>query len=180
MGDMSPFAMLQEMSARSERGRLELPESGITQTHWAGLGFSLLGQRFVVPLDEVAEVMRVPQMKRLPGVKPFVYGVSNVRGRLMAVLDLALFMGRNSELPRAARRVVAVDADEQFIGFVIDESLGMQHFPSESYEEEVVEVDEAFRHYVKDGYRVAGSYWPVLSLVGLSTHEELMKLAANA
>ncbi len=179
MGDMSPFAMLQEMSARSEQGRSALPETGATQTHWAGLGFSLLGQRFVVPMDEVAEVMRVPQMTRLPGVKPFVNGVSNVRGRLMAVLDLALFMGRSSELPRASRRVVAVEADEQFIGFVIDESLGMQHFPSESFDEESVEVDDAFRPYVKDGYRVAGSYWPVLSLVALSNHDELMKLAAT-
>ncbi len=180
MGDMSPFAMLQELSARSEQGRLPLPEAGTTQTHWAGLGFSLLGQRFVVPMDEVAEVMRVPQMTRLPGVKPFVYGVSNVRGRLMAVLDMALFMGSMSELPRASRRVVAVEADEQFIGFVIDESLGMQHFPSDSYEDENIEVDEAFRPYIKDGYRVAGSYWPVLSLVALSKDDELMKLAANA
>ena len=180
MGDMTPFAMLEELAERSEAGRQALPTATAAQTLWAGLGFTLLGQRFVAPMEEVAEVMRIPQLTRLPGVKPFVYGVSNVRGRLMAVLDLAMFVGRASEFSRANRRVLAIESDETFIGFIIDESLGMQHFPSDTYEDAVQEVDESFRDYVRGGYRLAGSYWPILSLTALSGHKDLQKLAASS
>lgn len=173
----SPFTLLVEIVERAEGARTELPAASTTRTHWTGLGFSLLGQRFVVPMDEVAEMIRIPQITRLPGVKPFVNGVGNVRGRLMAVLDMATFFGEASTLPRTQRRVLAVEQEEQFFGFIVDESLGMQHFPSESFRDEASEMLPVFKPFIRGSFSVAGTEWPVMSIPLLLDHPELEKFA---
>lgn len=177
MHEVTPFESLLSLADRSQEIAVELPSKENTQVLWAGVGFNLLGQRFVVPMDEVAETMRVPQATRLPGVKDFVVGVGNVRGRLMAVLDLAVFFGEVSEFATSQRRVIAVEDEEQYFGFIIDESLGMQHFPSDAFDSNVGDIDDVFRPFVRGSYSVAGIRWPVLSLTALAEHPELEKLA---
>jgi twitching motility protein PilI len=180
MSDVEAYATLTALAQRSQQMAVELPAKENAQTHWNGLGFSLLGQRFVAPMSEVAELMRLPQATRLPGVKSFVVGVANVRGRLMALLDLAVFFGAKSGLPLAQRRVLAVEDDEQYVGFLVEESLGMQHFPSDSFDENTEDIDIMFQPFVKGSYRIAGGVWPVMSLKTLAEHPSLEKLADSS
>lgn len=180
MTEDNPFKALYELAERSQQIAVELPAKENAQKHWNGLGFSLIGQRFVVPMAEVGELLRVPQTTKLPGVKHFVIGVANVRGRLLVVLDLAGFFGEASRFARPQRRILAFDTDEQYYGFMVDESLGMQHFQSEAYTETVDDVDERFTPFLNGAYVVSGSVWPVFSLRKLAAHESLHKLASSA
>lgn len=181
MSDSPAFNALQDLAARARGAAIELPAVQAAQTHSTALGFSLLEQRFVAVSGEVSEMMRAPQVTRVPGVKNFVVGVGNVRGRLMIVVDLALFFGQASSQPRNQRRVLAVEDDdnENYIGFMVDESYGMQHFPSDSFEEssDEVEVNEMFTDFVRGSYLIAGTRWPVLSLRAVAADPRLEKLA---
>ncbi len=176
MSELSPYATLLALAERSQSVAIELPAKENARTHWNGLGFSLLGNRFVVPMNEVAELMLVPHATRLPGVKSFVLGVANVRGKLMALLDLPAFFGSTRSAAMERRRVLAIESEEQYFGFIVDESLGMQHFPQDAYEESI-EVDPMFQSFVKGGYTVAGTSWPVLSLYALAEDPNFEKLA---
>ena len=171
------FTLLNDIADKARGTAIEIPQVQTEQSHTTGLGFSLLGHRFVASMDEVSELMRVPQTTRVPGVKNFVLGVGNVRGRLMIVLDLALFFGEASVLPRAQRRLLAVEDDENLIGFIVDESLGMQHFPSDAFAEKVEDVPDLFSEFVRGCYSIAGVQWPVLSLGTLAVDPRLEKLA---
>lgn len=174
-----PYEVLAELAERSERAARDLPPQENAQTHWTGIGFSLLGQRFVASMEEVAELMRVPPVTRIPGVRNFVLGIANVRGQLMSLLDLAVFFGEPSGLPKAQRRVLAYQMDEMLVGFIVDESLGMQHFPSHSYCEDSQTPDERFRPYIRGSYRTAGTEWPIFSLVAFASNPNLEQLAAT-
>ena len=179
MSEISPFEMLSGVAEKARRHAIDLPPVQAAQTHSTALGFNLLGQRFVTSMAEVSELMRVPQATRVPGVKNFVIGVGNVRGRLMVVVDLALFFGQPSKLARAQRRVLAVEDEEHLMGFIIDDSFGMQHFPSDAYSEQAEDVPEMFQKYVQGSYEVAGVQWPVMSLAALSDDPRLGKLAVS-
>ncbi len=176
MSEVSPFSCLLEIAERSQQLALELPAKENAQTHWNGLGFSLMGHRFVAPMGEIAELMRVPQATRLPGVKHFVVGIANVRGRLMPILDLATFFGAPSTLARAQRRIFAVEDEELYVGFIVDESLGMQHFPQDAFRS-TANVDEMFQPFIKGCYRVGGNEWPILSLSELAADPQFEQLA---
>jgi len=97
----------------------------------------------------------------------------------MVVVDLALFFGQPSTLPSAQRRVLAVEDEEHLLGFIIDDSLGMQHFPSEAYSEDAGDVPEMFEKFVRGSYGVAGVRWPVMSLAALSDDPRLGTLAVS-
>jgi len=82
-----------------------------------------------------------------------------------------------SEFSRSQRRVIAVEDEDQYFGFIIDESLGMQHFPSDAFDKTVDDIDDMFKPFIRGSYRAAGIQWPVLSLATLAEHPELEKLA---
>jgi twitching motility protein PilI len=174
---MDPFASLVDLAKRSQKAARELPAEKATQTHWTGVGFSLLDTRFVVELSEVAELMRMPPHTGLPEVKPWTIGVANVRGRLLTMLDLAIFFGSGSSVARSQRRILVVDSEDLYIGFVVDESLGMQHFPQDSFQQDPGEVDEKYYPFVTGSYSAAGVNWPVISLLLLPQDPRLQNLA---
>lgn len=172
-----PFDALVHIARRSQQAAGELPEKETTQSLWTGFGFELFGHRFVVELGEVAELMRIPSFTTLPEVKPWVAGVANVRGRLLTIVDLADLFGQGSAVPRNQRRVLVVDREEDYFGFVVDESLGMLHFPREGHEEEAEEIEEIYRPFIRGSFHSAGVAWPVFSLVSLLEDERIVNLA---
>jgi twitching motility protein PilI len=163
MSELSPFEMLSSLGDKARLSAIDLPSAQAIQTHSTGLGYNLLGQRFVTSMKEVSELMRVPTATRVPSVKNFVIGIGNVRGRLMILVDLVLFFGEPSKFSRAQRIVLAVDGEEYLLGFIIDDSFGMQHFPSDAYSEKAGDVPEMFEIFVQGSYEVMGVQWLVMS-----------------
>ena len=45
------------------------------------IAFSVLGHNYLIPLNEVSEILELPQSTKLPRVKSWVTGLANVRGR---------------------------------------------------------------------------------------------------
>lgn len=52
------------------------------------------GERLALPLGELALLERAPAVRRVPGARAEVAGVAMVRGRLVAVFDLATCFGQ--------------------------------------------------------------------------------------
>jgi twitching motility protein PilI len=161
---MDPFETLTSIAQRSQKAAQELPSKEDTKAHWMGLGFRLHVNTFVVPLGEVLEMMQVPVATHLPGVKNWVAGVSNVRGRLMTLIDFALFFGQSSKRSKAQSRIFVVEGEDTYYGLIVDESLGMQHFSTDSRTDAVEGVDDMYLPYMDGSFHVAGVQWPVMSL----------------
>lgn len=127
------FQALVNLAMQSRRSAKGLPSQIDTQPHWSGIGFELLGRHFVAPMGEVSEMLEVPYYTRLPGVKPWVKGVANVRGRLLPVCDLAVFLGGRIQAPRKQQRILVLENQDLYTGLLVDRVLGMQHFPVDTY-----------------------------------------------
>lgn len=129
-----------------------LPAQEVVSETWSGIGFRLAGQPMVAPLGEVSEILHEPRYTALPRVKPWVRGVANVRGRLLPIIDLSHFFGATVSAPRKQRRVLVLDRDELFVGLLVDELFGMQHFPVNSFTTSVPALAERFRSFVVGAY----------------------------
>jgi chemotaxis signal transduction protein len=55
--------------------------------------FRLGTTRCAVPIDRVFEVADVPRITPVPNLPPWVRGVANLRGEVLAVIDLCAFVG---------------------------------------------------------------------------------------
>lgn len=68
----------------------------------------MAGGRYAFPMAGVTEVGRLCEVTRLPHLPPFVVGVANWRGRLLAVVDVRGLLGQAAppEFDSAARVVI--------------------------------------------------------------------------
>ena len=56
--------------------------------------FSLDGQSFGLPLDQVREIAAVQRVHPVPFAPPHVVGLINLRGQVVTLLDMAAILGR--------------------------------------------------------------------------------------
>jgi purine-binding chemotaxis protein CheW len=84
------------------------------------------GERFALPLEAVAEVVPpAAAFAYVPRAPPAVVGDMNVRGRVVAVVEMAALLG----LPAAregAGQVLVLDRERRTLGFLVDEVLGVE------------------------------------------------------
>jgi twitching motility protein PilI len=133
------FELLLDIDQRCRQRAASLPSQPAGEHNWSGIGFRLGPDWYVAPMAEVAEVLPVPPTTRVPGVKPWVAGIANVRGRLLPLVDLNLYLQAASgpdtvpdPVARKLRRVLVVDTARVYTGLLVDEVGGLQHFPADS------------------------------------------------
>ncbi|KAF0810933.1 type IV pili signal transduction protein PilI [Alcanivorax sp. S71-1-4] len=171
------YIKLAEYYVRCREKAAALPSQQDLVQYWSGIGFTLDGVRYVAPLDEVSEILKVPPYTRVPGVLNWMKGVANVRGRLMTVMDLTGFLDKPSALQERRRRLLVIDEGELYTGLTVDDVLGMQHFPVDGYVSEAPALDDAVRPYTLGAYQRDNEYWPVLSLFRLADDPRFLQVA---
>lgn len=175
----TPFKILQDIAKRSKQNAAGLPAQVEVKAHWSGVGFRIGEQHFVAPMEEVAEILPVPSYTQLPGVKNWVKGIANVRGRLIPILDLPDFLGdRLSTTSRKLRRILVVEYNEIVSGLVVDEVLGMQHFAIDGFINQIPrETPEGLQSFLTGSYERDDDLWLVFSLFSLAEHPDFLLVA---
>lgn len=171
------FELLLDIDRRCRLLAADLPSQEIRQDRWSGIGFRLGAVFCVAPMGEVAEVLHEPRYTLMPGVKPWVKGVANLRGRLLPIIDLCGFFGHELSTVRKQRRVLVVEHQEVFVGLLVDEVLGMQHFAQDSLERAALGLtDSAMEPFVQGQY-ARESVWQVFSPFALAQSRDFLEVA---
>lgn len=87
------------------------------------LTFQLGQDRYGVPAYIVQEVQVLANYTPLPGTPAFVLGLLNLRGRLLAVLDLRPLLGQVASPLRAGAVLLVVQANGIEVGLVADQVI---------------------------------------------------------
>ena len=89
------------------------------------LSFLLGGEEYVLPVDEVREVLKSRELTMVPNSPPHVLGVTSIRGTVLPVIDL----GRRLGLPPATRdekaRIIIISPDDEDAGIIVDRVTGV-------------------------------------------------------
>ncbi len=92
------------------------------------------GEYFVVEIDRVLEIIRVPQITWLPGAPPSIRGLINLRGAVLAVADLAVLLSHPGLEISPQNRIVIVEAAGVRLGLLVEEVAGAENAPSAALE----------------------------------------------
>ncbi len=86
------------------------------------VNFRLRDEEFGLDIGLVREITRVADITHIPEAPSFVYGVTNLRGQVIAVIDLAQQFGLDpqQELPETAK-IVVTEIRGQTVGMLVDE-----------------------------------------------------------
>lgn len=82
--------------------------------------FTLGGESFGLPVTHVQEILRVGTITRVPHAPAPVRGVTNLRGRVLPVVDLRIRLGLAPVPVEAASRVLVVLSRGRQLGLLVD------------------------------------------------------------
>ena len=90
-----------------------------------GILLRLGSSRYTVSMTEVAEVISLPPVTRIPGSPVFLTGVANWRGRMLPVLDVCPLLGTPMVPLASSARLVVVQAGPVTAGLVAEAVPGV-------------------------------------------------------
>lgn len=174
----TPFEVLLDYEQRSlahEAGRPEMIEA---PGHWRGVGFRLGQRRLVSSFDEVVEILALPAVTPVPGSQPWMLGVANVRGSLLPVVDLKMFLEGERTVVHEGQRVLVVRQSGGNVAVIIDELFGQRTFNDTHRAESPGDVSGRYGHFVGQAYRLADQTWGVFNMSLLTRTPEFRQATA--
>ena len=82
--------------------------------------FQLGGEEFGVEIMQVQEIIRMPDITRIPQSPDYVEGVINLRGKIIVVVNLDTKFDLHSKELDDDSRIVIVEVSNNVIGMIVD------------------------------------------------------------
>lgn len=83
--------------------------------------FWLAGEEFGLEIAQVREIIRMQDITPMPKAPDFIEGVINLRGQIIAVMNLAKRLGLKAAERTEKSRIVVTEVKENTVGLVVDE-----------------------------------------------------------
>ncbi|OQX81665.1 MAG: chemotaxis protein CheW [Candidatus Omnitrophica bacterium 4484_70.1] len=105
--------------------------------------FKIGKEEFGVNIHQVKEIVRLTSITPIPRAPKFIEGVVNLRGQVLAVMDLA----KRLELPSQPRsektRIIIVEVENNTVGMIVDEVTEVLRLPMDKIEKtpQIIESD---------------------------------------
>jgi chemotaxis signal transduction protein len=123
----------------------------------------LAAEAYAVPVGNVVEIASLGDLTAVPGARPEILGVRNLRGQILAVIDLAQVLGLTAAEP--PKQLLVAESGSIRAGFAIDEvsQVGELPDPTEGAESDFLlgtMIHEGQLLAVIDVPRIFGSLQP--------------------
>jgi purine-binding chemotaxis protein CheW len=123
---------LTRRASREEAAAPEEPEVWVT--------FEVAGEVYGLPVLAVEEVLRVTTITRLPYAPAPVRGITQLRGRVLPVVDLRVRLGQAPVEVGARSRIVVVTTRGRTLGLLVDGARQVVKLPPSALEAPPPEV----------------------------------------
>ena len=174
-----PFELLREIERRS-RVAVAGISSGELAEEWVGIGFRIGHEHFVAQREQVREVLMLPEtMTRVPGASRWLLGIANLRGHLLPLIDLKMFLGSGRTSLRRVTRVISVNHREIPAGLVVDEVQGFRRFSDSEYIETWPQTAARCDRYIEGAFERGADIWPIFNLYDLLESTTFLQAAAE-
>ncbi len=122
-----PLSVKDILRHRAEKLAQRTERSGKILGEWAKfLEFSLTGEIFAVEIRFVREVCPLRKLIGIPCTPSFVKGVTNLRGRIISVIDIRDFLQLQEMEIRVSNKVIVVSNGYMDLGILCDDILGVK------------------------------------------------------
>jgi purine-binding chemotaxis protein CheW len=158
------------------------------QEYWQGLSekievqedllecvtFILGGEIYAFETVSASEVIRVPKLIRVPGVKGLITGIFNLRGEIIAAMDIRPLLGLPAGPLDSAARIIVIKGESFNTGIIVESVQGVHPLPLDQFEAVVKSVDPAAREFLRGQISLEGEMTILLDLKRLLASQTLI------
>lgn len=136
--------------------------------------FKIHNEEFGVDINQVREIVRTVQITYLPKAPSFIEGVVNLRGQVVAIIDLAKRLGISSKPMIDTTRIIIVERGDNVIGMIVDSVSEVLRIPAQQVEElpNLIET-KVPEHYIRGVAKLKERLLVLLDLNKILTAEEV-------
>jgi len=175
-----PFELLRELERLARVALSGQGRDAANEREWVGVAFRMSSENFMVAREETREVLGFPAaITRVPGAKPWIRGIANVRGQLLPIVDLRAFLGGGVTTVTRSSRVLVANHREVPAGLLVDEVQGFRRFADNEFGATVPPTIIRCERYLAGAFRRGADSWPVFSLRSLLESTEFVQAAAS-
>ena len=84
------------------------------------VGLELAGESYGVEIGRIQEIIRMQAITAVPNGPVFIEGLTNLRGRVIPVMDLRSRFGLAAPPPSRHTRIVVAELGEHTVGLIVD------------------------------------------------------------
>jgi len=173
-----PFEALADYERRSLAHVAGLPEQIDAPGLWRGIGFRIGARYLVSSIGEVNEILTMPLLTVVPGTQAWMLGVANVRGNLVALVDLRNFIEGQRTVLTDSTRVLVVRQHGGSVGLLVDEVLGQRSFNDDLRAHALGEDDQRYGRYVGEKIQLGEIEWGLFSMAALVRSADFQQASA--
>lgn len=173
-----PFETLADYERRSLAHVAGLPEQIDAPGLWRGIGFRIGTHHLVSSISEVNEILTMPALTVVPGTQPWMLGVANVRGNLVALVDLRNFIEGERAVTTDSTRILVVRQHGGSVGLLVDEVLGQRSFNDDLRAHAHGEEDQRYSRYVGEKIQLGEIEWGLFSMTVLVRTADFQQASA--
>jgi len=111
------------------------------------LQFRLSSEHYCVAIDQVKEVITIPEITRVPLTPEFVVGVINLRGEIICVLDIRNFFSLSEIEKTGDARIIISDVTGSLTGILVDRIEGTVEIDKDTIQAPLATLKEEMRRY---------------------------------
>jgi twitching motility protein PilI len=175
MNTADPFDLLLDLEKRTVEASIASPVLEEIEDEWVGIGFRIGDSRLITSMSDVKEILELPDVTSVPGVKTWVVGIANVRGSLLPIMDMRSFLLDMDVKQKRKGRVIVIDYKGYDTGLVVDEIYGMRHFRESEQVGDEPQTHDNILPYINSVYRQEAEDWPVFDFSKMIDDERFAK-----
>jgi chemotaxis protein CheZ len=97
------------------------------------IGFLLNDNEYIIPILKVQEIIKIPQITKMPGVPYYVEGITNLRGRVIPVVNLKRLLSLPEETE--GNKVIVISSGKITFGALVDNITGVVNIDESTIEQ---------------------------------------------
>jgi purine-binding chemotaxis protein CheW len=164
--------ILTEMRDEYWQGLAEIEEA--QEERLECVTFDLGGEIYAFESVYAAEVIRIPKLVRLPRVQEIIVGVFNLRGGIMAAIDIRPLLGVPRTPITAAGRVIVLKSEKFSTGLLAEGVRGVESLSVDSFEPAVKSLAAGQREFIRGQISCDGRLIMLLDIPKLMMSPEIV------
>jgi len=159
------------LRSRAKKLSREIESKGTDEEYFEVLEFLLAQETYAIETHFVREVYPMTELTPLPCTPAFVFGLINVRGQIMTVIDMKKFFDLPERGITNLNKVIVVRKDAMEFGILADEIIGIRNIPVSELQPPLSTMSGIHAEYLKG---VTGKRLIVLDMERFLTDKKLI------
>ena len=171
------FELLQELDQSSSQSREIAEQQLLNAGHFQYVRFRVADAYLMVKVISVSEILPLPAVTLVPFTKPWVIGISNIRGDVIPISDFSHFLFQQSIDKNKKNKLIILKGTGFNTAILVDEILGMSDVVLDDIDSDTSGVEERLKPYIIGTVSGDDHIYSVMDSKALLTEPGFMKAA---